>query len=593
MGQYLANVVLVFARTKILIDYPTGNLGEFVVDQEKISAAKGDVTDGPAYTINVKDQTKEQIGLTIESPCDNNEPHYVLDTVYEKLATLTVEVNEWGDFGTMNVNDFSVEGTAEFVNPATFQGTPGCTEFNDLCGEGEYIMDFCSNTSTNLSGNAGVQDVVIINGSKFGAAQQASKLLIPNAETGGLTMDHSFDATDSRFLTWSTNQISVKVSNVTFGNLIDPLPMSSGIWKMRPATGTTGDLGCQIDVDVPFSTRSKFDGANIEKRYIFASGFPEALTTPNFTGDDELEVYLDANIDGNTIASAQGISTTTLTPIVEQILLQIEQFSGYDICFGGVRGASNPPPQGGNIVIDFGPIPSNVNGNPVAFTNVGLEGIERCPNSSQVFSHWNSSRIVFNQGYSFHIGPVPTNGIPSGQFDLESVLYHEFGHAFMLDHSNDMSVSNGTSDTRTMYFELDPTQVKRTFDQETISGFSNTVNFSFNFLNANSGGTICVTELLNPLWMDINIDNSTNCFTSKTNEFVTNQECLGIELYRGDASILVSAKQPVKIDIFHIDGRLIRKATQKRHHTIPITFRSPIVIKAYNSECIFSQIYIP
>jgi len=52
---------LKFGRADIVIDYPTGNLGDWVVQQEKIEAEKSDITDGDAYSIEVTDKTEDQI----------------------------------------------------------------------------------------------------------------------------------------------------------------------------------------------------------------------------------------------------------------------------------------------------------------------------------------------------------------------------------------------------------------------------------------------------------------------------------------------------------------------------------------------------
>lgn len=266
---------LKFARAEVIIDYPTGNLGEFIVDQENIEVDKGDITDGPAYTIAVEDKTADQIELSIESPCDNTEPHYVLDTVYEKLATLTVEVNDWGDFGTMNVNDFAVAGTAEFVNPTNFQGTPGCTEFDDLCGEGEFpVVQMCTVDFASGIYHGGINNTLRLTGSGFGDASDAI-LLVPNANTGGTT-NIGVAGNDTRFIErWTDSEIQVNVSSVFLdkdavsGDLGEP--GGSGKWGVIPFPLAQSCL-TEDPVEIGFSVRSDVvllpDGETfLEERY--------------------------------------------------------------------------------------------------------------------------------------------------------------------------------------------------------------------------------------------------------------------------------------------------------------------------------------
>lgn len=464
---------LKFARAEVLIDYPTGNLGDFIVDQEKISAGKGDITDGPAYTIAVEDKSEDQIVLSIESPCDNSEPHYILDTVYEKLATLTLEVNEWGDFGTMNVNDFAIDGVAEFVNPATFQGTPGCTEFDDLCGEGEFIMDPCVITSISSSPtSAGTGQTLTIEGQNFGNGP-LGEILFPNADDGGRTAISINGLDPEVILQWSPTQIIVRVeSNNAFagGNhrpfgsgkmIIDPM-----INSMDPRT-----LVCNQSIVIDYAISNEYDeDSEFDKAVALAF-----LDSESSNGD--IVYYLDETIDQNSDLTGQDITFDLVEEMLLDVLCKFEVASGANLVYGGASTRGNI--SNGETFIGFTADP-----NPLSSGELGLTDVQSsntCSfDPSVLFYGRRSSRVeVLISNFPDDQNPTTvkwntdyqSSSVNQNEYDLYSTLMHEVGHSLLMKHAQ-RDDDPDTNDQVLMFYNQANGEFNRDIDQYTAAGLS-------------------------------------------------------------------------------------------------------------------------
>ena len=454
---------LELGRAEILIDYPTGNLGEFIVDQEKIEAEKGDITDGPAYTIEVRDEQADQLGLVVESPCDPVEPHYVLDTVYEKLATLTVSVDEWGDLGTMNVEDFAVGGVAEYVNPWSVAGESGCTEFDELCGEGEFVYRQCTLDEITGVFSAGTGSTIAFAGSNLGD-QSSARIFIPDANTGGLTRLR-FDATDGRIVrSWSDQLATLGVLNVLAGNVGSPIPAGSGNWQFQ---ANPLDLVCETKVEVGYAIAADNIQINStsfrEERYFYPLG---ALQREyGYIEDGSLEVY----VDGPSV-TASGLDPVNSDEVVREVICRWESVTPVEIDYRGItilppKSSADPssgPYPATKTIITIGAVSDFRR---VAETRGQFDRTDRC--GPRTLSFVADNNIVINELTDFYVG----TGTPGArQFDLFSVLLHEFGHVLGHSHANDQDEFNGTSDSRIMYAFLDAEDVKREIDEFGIKG---------------------------------------------------------------------------------------------------------------------------
>lgn len=541
---------LKFGRADVLITYPTGNLGGFIVDQEKIEAEKSDITDSPAYTIEVADKQEDQIELSIESPCDNNEPHYVLDTVYEKLATLTVEVEDWGDFGTMNVDEFTVDGEAEYVNPSNFQETQGCTPFDDLCGEGDFNFLPCNINPIVETYNAGIGDILEITGTGFGIDGNGASVETPNAEFGGLSNNIMLGGLDRDvILSWSDTLIRVNVSSQTFAPVNNPDPVSSGIWKVHPKPDTTSNsMSCETPVEIGYSVYSKLDsnlpnGTMKERRFVYGVGVGNSLNNPTTNQDGILRVELDRSINSSAISSILGFDSAGFEPILRRVICNWQDASGIDIEYTGLTPVANMPDREGIVTISFG-----ATGGDLAFTPITLDGSEFC--QFPYISTWLDADMRIGLNGDWHIGSAAT--LPVGKYDLETVLLHEFGHVLLQYHANDLDTTNGTMDTRVMYYARDTGFHLRNIDPFGTDGGVEVKRSSANTL----ASSICQSPIAGSL-LDTTISVNDTCNTSSSVfEIQQPEHCDMFTI--SESSIFNKHTERIRVMLSDISGRVLQ-----------------------------------
>ncbi len=457
---------LKFARAEVIIDYPTGNLGDFIVDQEKIEAGKGDITDGPAYTVAVEDKSEDQIELSIESPCDNSEPHYVLDTVYEKLATLTIEVNEWGDFGTMNVNDFSVAGVAEYVNPATFQGTPGCTEFDDLCGEGEFPILACDVDELSGIYHVGVRDKLELKGGNFD--QKPNKdgyISVPNPDNGGAT--NLVLAQDSRYIDeWVSDKIVVNLSSLVENNDIadGASPLASGDWTIIHDGAVIGGR-CKVNVKIDYALENRDETIDnieyLDRLTVFSS-------RPSMSANGLVNYYV--NNTPATLNSA-GVTEMDFIAVVQAAFCKWEEATGIDFNYVGTTTLGKATDN--FTVVGFGPM---VEASHQAETNRQRLGVGDCivqgPNPDVapdpiVGSFAQSGDIVLNIENLWYAG---LTGQPGGSLDVYTVVLHEIGHLIGHEHVIGYTANGNYSRDPVMFYKRNVGETVRNLEAAAIAG---------------------------------------------------------------------------------------------------------------------------
>ena len=461
---------LKFARAEVLIDYPTGNLGGFIVDQEKIEAEKGDITDGSAYTVAIEDKSENQIELSIESPCNNNEPHYVLDTVYEKLATLTIEVNEWADLGTMNVDEFAIAGVAEFVNPQTLQGTPGCTEFEDLCGEGEFGIFTCAVSVQQGGGpqGAGVFDKVTFTGLRYGdpVNNPDAFIVIPNADDGGAS-SISIPINDVNHIdSWTDTEIIVNIGSIAANpDYPEGSPFASGTWIIHPDINDL-TLSCSAGVRVDYAldnanTIISGGGGNRHKMIAMA----QADATPTTGTNYDWEYYIDGDIITNNLLPPN-LTASDFEDMVERVICSWEIASGLELTYGGFQSKSNPPHARASF-ITF--VPTAAIGNRVAFTTITKSVNSFCRAQIAAPDYFGELRLRSLTEISNDFGLYVGSGtVPLDKVDLESVLLHEIGHSLLMKH--EWNGQLGDTGQGIMYFDAVLGQSRRDIDSDNTFG---------------------------------------------------------------------------------------------------------------------------
>ena len=535
---------LKFGRAEIIIDYPTGNLGDFIVDQEKVEGEKGAIIDEPTYTLEVLDKSEDQIELAIESDCQGSGPHYVLDTVYEKLATLTVKVTEWADLGTINVTDFSVAGEAEYILPATLQGTPGCEPFDDLCGEGSFPLNACTVSQVSYTDKgAGYLDEITITGTNFvGNNNFLQELQVPSADDGGASSFAYGPLDNATIVNWTDTEIRFRVESYQAVDLVDvgpKDPMGSGTVSIDPDLNSTdpGTLVCFAGVDIDYSVGSGFDS---DAGY-WKTGGIVFLSAESSTGS--LEVYLDATISQNSTLSDQGITESIMESMLADVICEYEKATGLKIEYKGTALQSSV--DRADVFVGF---------RSLAIGELGLTTIsyiDGCVGSNDP-QFYGRRRAGVNQAITLFLDENPggwylgaAGSIPNGKSDLHSVLLHEFGHAIGLGHAQIDDDPATVAGEPIMYYLEDNTQTRRMLDSDTQTGGKRLVDLSAAAIQP----TRCFTGFL--------LNQDPTCTTSNTRDVNVNQLCESV--YFTDPTTLRIQCEPevLFVSVYDLTGRSV------------------------------------
>ncbi|HHH54462.1 MAG TPA: hypothetical protein ENK91_12450, partial [Bacteroidetes bacterium] len=175
---------LEFARAEIPLKYPTALLGTNIVLNDKIEASKGIVINTSFYNISMYDIQDDEMVLAITSSCNGGESAFVLGTEYEKIADVTVDVETLGNLGSINPDDFEVDGLAKYFLDGA------CQEFDEKCAEGQVPLVACIVNEVVLDPiqiASGVGQFVEIIGDNFTTSPIVCQMVIPDADDGGVT----------------------------------------------------------------------------------------------------------------------------------------------------------------------------------------------------------------------------------------------------------------------------------------------------------------------------------------------------------------------------------------------------------------------
>jgi hypothetical protein len=368
----------------------------------------------------------------------------------------------------MNVDEFAVAGIAEYVNPPTFQGTPGCTEFEDLCGEGEFSFVDCSIDSvTVLDPTAGLGRLIQFHGTGFGDTIDA-EMRIPDAERARLRGMHevSFDSHSYLFDTWSDTFISLDISSNPF-NVTEPsqnpAPFGSGDWEIHPM-GRRG-MRCMETVDIHYSLKNfynNFLGGNKSQNYS-----PSLLDSGN-----RVAKPIKVKISNELVPQLQVGGPTPSTDVVEivkSVVCQWESSTGVDfeVLFANPQDTA----IGGDGIFIFG-VGNLADVSATTRANLRING--SCTNSIPGWTD-EGSFIRIDTTKNWYFGESD-NSISALEWDFYSILLHEFGHAIGFDHSMDPANNLPENDRSIMYEHLNAGTTKRQLDIFHIQGSSSYAN---------------------------------------------------------------------------------------------------------------------
>jgi len=275
---------------------------------------------------------------------------------------------------------------------------------------------------------AGTGQVLTITGSGFGAAQGQGFVEFRNADDGGGSFIRPQPAD---YVSWSDAQIRVRVPSYgTAGN-----PAGTGVVRV-----TTNDLlqtTSAQSITIPYAL------SNVQDRGSKVVVRPRHSTQD---GSGGLTFQLETGFASN--ANAAQIFRRDL-------LLTWRCQTGINWSIGATRTGRGAASDGENSVgFDSGAeLPANILGRTTSYYQ-GCLG----PRGEIVF-YVKEIDMQFDDGANFYFG----SGTPGpGQYDFESVMVHELGHAQQLAH---VILSRAV-----MHFGVAPRQVKQTLSADDLAG---------------------------------------------------------------------------------------------------------------------------
>jgi hypothetical protein len=296
---------LLFSGGEVVLKYPISHLGNYIVQNEGIETSKEVVIENSEYGLSVEDLLEDKVKIKIETDCRKGEIFYPLSTNYEKLVRVIVSVQEWGNLGTLAIDDFSYEGNAQY-----FIEERGCIDFEKFCTEGQVYFTACTVNSVEVAPfGAGIGQILTINGEDFGNGIGA-EIIIPNPDDGGAT-NFSISGIDFNYIeSWEDDEIKLVVSSL--GPNADNSPFGSGIWEINPdiTSQDPNTLVCFFEVEVDYALLND-DGLGEDK--MIGLVFNPA-NSPNGT----FQWYLDMDIDNDPILEIKGITFAMVEEVAKQ-----------------------------------------------------------------------------------------------------------------------------------------------------------------------------------------------------------------------------------------------------------------------------------
>ncbi len=437
---------LAFESIKLFFDYPTEHIDANIVTNGGISVTKQTVSSASIYQLSVQDVTESKLKVEIGTGCISSLSYYTLDTVYEKLARVVVDVSNWGSLGTLNLESFIVEGSAKY-----YEGAGRCYDFDRVCGEGEVGFAPCEVTNIAVAPFAdGIGQILTITGQGFGNGI-LGEITIPNPDDGGATDFDIFGGPllqPQYFETWTDTEVKVKLSSLGPGGH----PFGSGNWEIDPdiTSQEPNTLVCFVKVGIDYALLNT--NVNDVDRMI---GLAKNPTTANPDGAHEW--YLDAGINNGPVLQAQGITFDMVEQVAIRAYCDWENTTGIETRYMGALTNPNNNNDGFNALMFADLDPS------IAAITARNFSTNLCDNDQLYFAgRISEADIRMNRASQWFVSTT-TNGIQDLQLDLYSVLMHEIGHSFGHEHAMDLE-DNNEDDVHLMYYKVRDEQIKRNID---------------------------------------------------------------------------------------------------------------------------------